>query len=314
MSDTITVDEKTYVTSKKAAGMTSYTQDYIGQLARGGQIDAQRVGGLWYVNIESLQAYKSLPREESSRLGDAKPLALETDSLLSFDGNDYVSAARASEICGYNQDYVGQLARSGKVLSRRIGNRWYVERAGLIKHKTEKDALLAAVQKQSVGLQPVVEEPAENPKIDAKEPFFTYASDPAALFPKIMERTTPRSVTVEPEISITDMAETTDPEIAQIPIRVISAVRKPVVAAPMYRSRVLPPKKRSNSRNLGILAASALTVVIVLSIGLYTVGRNATYAAAPRAAFSAAARTGATRIGDILEKILSPELIYRRAE
>lgn len=309
MSDTITVDEKTYVTSKKAATMTSYTQDYIGQLARSGLIEAQRVGGLWYVNIESLQSYKSAPREETPRQTVAQPVAQESDSLIFFDGNDYVSASRGSEISGYNQDYIGQLARSGQILSRRVGNRWYIERSALLRHKSEKDALLAAVQKQSVGIQ--VQSPIRPNFTDVKEPFFTYKSDSGALFPHIMEKKAPETQKTQPEMTIDESLLPTEEEVAQIPIRVVS---RPIIHHPKPEIRALPPKRRQK-RGLGVvLAASALTVVIVLSIGLYTAGRHSTYAVAARESFTAAAASGASKIGDILEKVLAPELVYRRSE
>jgi hypothetical protein len=51
MSDEMVIEGKTYISSKRAAQVSGYAQDYIGQLARGGAIDAQRVGGLWFVNL-----------------------------------------------------------------------------------------------------------------------------------------------------------------------------------------------------------------------------------------------------------------------
>src|SRR3989344_4642516 len=153
MSDELFLSGKTYVSSKRAADTSGYAQDYIGQLARGGLIDAQRVGGLWYVSMESLSGYKKNadtyqpqpPQTGENQVPDA-------ESIVSFDGKDYVSAGRAAKITGYNQDYIGQLARRGAILSRQIGNRWYIDRDALVSHKTEKDKMLGAVQSASVGI------------------------------------------------------------------------------------------------------------------------------------------------------------------
>ena len=187
MTDELPVGDKMYVSSKRAAEITGYAQDYIGQLARGGHIKAKRSGGLWYIDVEYLKEYKSRPSDvpletpNDSKITD--DTGTDSDFLVSFDGKDYVSANRASKITGYNQDYVGQLARSGKVLSRQVGNRWYVDREGILAHKNEKDALLAAVQSASVGIHrhppelatekteeiPVYEEPIMNYSVEDKD-------------------------------------------------------------------------------------------------------------------------------------------------
>ncbi|HEY4495732.1 MAG TPA: NYN domain-containing protein, partial [Candidatus Paceibacterota bacterium] len=51
---------KKFITSKKAAGLFGYTQDYIGQLCRGDKIDARRIGRTWYISEESIFEHKKL--------------------------------------------------------------------------------------------------------------------------------------------------------------------------------------------------------------------------------------------------------------
>ena len=58
MAQEINLGGTIYISSKYAAEKTGYTQDYIGQLARGGSIEAKRVSGMWYILEESLRAYK----------------------------------------------------------------------------------------------------------------------------------------------------------------------------------------------------------------------------------------------------------------
>lgn len=60
---------KTYISSKRAAEITGYTKDYVGQLARGGKIDAKLVGRNWYINEKSILAHK---RDGTSRRGKAE--------------------------------------------------------------------------------------------------------------------------------------------------------------------------------------------------------------------------------------------------
>lgn len=218
MAQEINLGGTIYISSKRAAEITGYTQDYIGQLARGGHITAQRVSGLWYVVEESLRGYKA-KADEFKPTPPPPPAPMDLDSSISFDGRDYVSAQRGADITGYHQDYVGQLARSGKVLSRQIGNRWYVDREELIEHKRHNDALLAAVQAESVGLQR--DNVTEVPLAAKDEPLhYTYTPEnPTDLMPETESRES--DISNNNDISDEDGGlGSTDIE-HEIPIRVI---------------------------------------------------------------------------------------------
>src|SRR3989344_4178586 len=178
MTDEIMIADTLYVSSKRASELSAYAQDYIGQLARGGHIDAQRIGGLWYISMDSLLQYKEKSESEKPTPPRGE-VSQDPDTLVFFDGKEFVSASRASKLTGYAQDYVGQLARSGKILSKQVGNRWYVSRAGILDHKKEKDALLAAVQSGSVGFSHPAEkgEMALTPQEHAiSQTHFTYTA------------------------------------------------------------------------------------------------------------------------------------------
>lgn len=47
--DEILIEERKYVSSKRAAKITGYAKDYIGQLCREGKVPARLVGRSWYV-------------------------------------------------------------------------------------------------------------------------------------------------------------------------------------------------------------------------------------------------------------------------
>ncbi|PIR82430.1 hypothetical protein COU20_02225 [Candidatus Kaiserbacteria bacterium CG10_big_fil_rev_8_21_14_0_10_59_10] len=155
MTDTVVFEGAEYISSRRAAQLTGYAQDYIGQLARAGKIDARRIGGLWYVGKDSIEKHHAGEIERDRVLQSRPQVRFEkpqVESVVSFEGRSYISANRAAELCGYNPDYVGQLARSGTIMARQIGTRWYVDLEQLRAHKAEKDALLARVQAESVGL------------------------------------------------------------------------------------------------------------------------------------------------------------------
>ena len=54
----ITLNGRTYLSTKRASEVTGYTTDYVGQLARGGVVDAEQVGRNWYVLEESIKKHK----------------------------------------------------------------------------------------------------------------------------------------------------------------------------------------------------------------------------------------------------------------
>jgi hypothetical protein len=150
----IELDGKTYVSSKRAAQLSQYAQDYIGQLCRAGSADCRRVSGLWYVTLQSLESHKEMSAEVKSQAFShtTSGYTQKSDTMLSFSGEDYVSSKHGAEITGYNPDYITQLARAGAIQARQVGSRWYVSRKELLANKDKNDALLAEVQAKSVGI------------------------------------------------------------------------------------------------------------------------------------------------------------------
>lgn len=56
--DELTLDGKTYLSSKRAAQVTGYAKDYVGQLCREGRIEARLVGRNWYVLESSILEHR----------------------------------------------------------------------------------------------------------------------------------------------------------------------------------------------------------------------------------------------------------------
>jgi len=322
MSDEISLEGKEYISSKRASELSGYAQDYIGQLARAGHIDARRIGGLWYISMQSLQGYKG-QAETYKPQPPERIQQIDPDSLVSFDGKDYISAARAAKVTGYHQDYVGQLARSGAIISRQVGNRWYVQREALLQHKKEKDALLGAVQSQSVGIvrhdvAGIVQEKQSAPIIGYEEPYLTYTRDDAELFPTL---STPQIVHSEASSEEDLLEDPRDSRGNPIPIRVVEREK---VLRHIPHARPTAPVRKNPKKAIvyGTLAGAALTVVIVLSFGFSTLKNSSTYAinslgqSSPvsKNALTASAASAFARVGDVLERWLVPELVYRRTQ
>lgn len=56
--DELTIGEKTYISSKRAAKITGYAKDYVGQLCREGRVEARLVGRNWYVLESSILEHR----------------------------------------------------------------------------------------------------------------------------------------------------------------------------------------------------------------------------------------------------------------
>jgi len=56
--DTFSYDGSEYISTLRGAELTGYAQDYIGQLARNGEIEARKVGRRWFVGRNTLVEHK----------------------------------------------------------------------------------------------------------------------------------------------------------------------------------------------------------------------------------------------------------------
>lgn len=323
MSDEIEIDSQKYVSSKRASELSGYAQDYIGQLSRSGQIKARRVGGLWYVSMDSLNIYKD-QAESYKALPPAQISGEEPDSLVTFDGKDHVSASRAAKLTGYHQDYVGQLARAGTIPSRQVGNRWYVEREALMAHKKGKDALLAAVQAEAVGIKRPTRPPQDafsGMRYSEPGPLLSYSKDEQELVPVLADKE---------QILV---GETVD-ETHSIPIRVVEEDEREI-GLPDVRPRgysknfdhepaILGDRiSRKAIHPLILPVAALMTIIIVLSFGFISLKNSSLYTQSVQQSEEKvvqvasvgntleSVRTFIAKVGDVLELWFVPEIVYR---
>jgi len=64
-----------YISSKRAAKLTGYTHDYIGQLSRAGKIEGKVIGKTRFVDEDSLLTYKKnnngIKKEDNTSIEDS---------------------------------------------------------------------------------------------------------------------------------------------------------------------------------------------------------------------------------------------------
>src|SRR3989344_7780342 len=58
----------------------------------------------------------------------------EQNGQLFLEGKKFISSRAAAEISKYASDYIGQLCRTGKLISSRVGRSWYVSEESLYEH------------------------------------------------------------------------------------------------------------------------------------------------------------------------------------
>jgi hypothetical protein len=122
-----------YISARRASEISGYNSDYLGQLCRGEKLHCRAVKGIWFIKENSLLEHiKTNSRKKTS------PLLLKAQARekerVSFDNEKYISAIRASDISGYNSDYIGQLCRGKKLHCRLISRTWFVKENSLLEH------------------------------------------------------------------------------------------------------------------------------------------------------------------------------------
>ena len=81
--DEILIEEKKYVSSKRAAKMTGYAKDYIGQLCREGRVPARLVGRSWYVLETAIQDHRFGTTDETAPSASIPPIILGIPTIRS---------------------------------------------------------------------------------------------------------------------------------------------------------------------------------------------------------------------------------------
>ncbi len=69
------------------------------------------------------------------------------NSEVYFEGKKYISVKKASQLTSYSRDYIGQLCRGNKIISRRIDRGWYVSEESILNYKTTPKTEFSNIEK-----------------------------------------------------------------------------------------------------------------------------------------------------------------------
>ncbi|MES2995128.1 MAG: hypothetical protein V4681_03800 [Patescibacteria group bacterium] len=93
--DELTIGDKIYISSKRAAKITGYAKDYVGQLCREGRVEARLVGRSWYVLESAIRAHRfgneSVKKEVAT---DSSEFKVEASTAI-WEAPRYVSEPEA---------------------------------------------------------------------------------------------------------------------------------------------------------------------------------------------------------------------------
>jgi len=89
--DELVIGEKKYISSKRAAEITGYAKDYIGQLCREGRVEARLVGRSWYVLDTSITEHRFGKTEDTKEITVAEVTAAPEQPIPSWDAPRYAA-------------------------------------------------------------------------------------------------------------------------------------------------------------------------------------------------------------------------------
>jgi len=151
MNKDLFVNGEKFISARRAAQEVGYAEDYVGQLCRDGKLPSRMVGRSWYVSRKAILAHK---KGGSKKFTSAKVTLEQTSALgskdLFFNGERFISSARAAKAVGYANDYIGQLCRSGALDCKMVGRSWYVSKKAILAHKKGGSKISTPRKKVSV--------------------------------------------------------------------------------------------------------------------------------------------------------------------
>jgi hypothetical protein len=136
-----------------------------------------------------------------------------------FGGEVYIKATDLARQYHYTADYLGQLARQGKVNARLAGRSWYMEEASLLEYR-KRDIVRAEPQLKSAPMKPAkVAKKLVAKRETMKKRVHTNDATPVATAPKerVSKRKTTKTKTAKKPLVLQSTAPTAVPAATHTP-------------------------------------------------------------------------------------------------
>ena len=87
MKEALILEHKTFISAKRAAEVSGYASDYVGQLCRAGKLECKMVGRSWFVTEESLKKHQLSVLEDSKvevkeEVAEIAPVSRKEETLV----------------------------------------------------------------------------------------------------------------------------------------------------------------------------------------------------------------------------------------
>lgn len=130
--DELIIDDKKYVSSKRAAKITGYAKDYVGQLCREGRVTARLVGRSWYVLESAIHDHRFAEKQQESAISPSAAVFSSTwgapkyepapaEPFPAIEKEEIQEESPAEEENGAPESMAQQLQDSWKAWFERVG-------------------------------------------------------------------------------------------------------------------------------------------------------------------------------------------------
>lgn len=281
--DELTIGDKTFISSKKAAQITGYAKDYVGQLCRGGYVEAQMVGRNWYVLEKSIRDHrfgnetkKDLSTNEEGKTRGAEPYretwnapVYAQETIVSMP-NLRVKVAEAVQ----NEVFFAESASDTLTDMQSAWKEWFAKKQDVITQPT-------LVTEEGDESDIVIEEGIESLEIDSDEEDFITPDS----FEEEMEQETAVSFTqitremeIQPEIE--DQRTPIAPPAMHRTVSMADVIVPPAAPQPVqegYVSEHYKLRKRKYASNgskegSSVVANAVLVACMLIAVGIAVLG------------------------------------------
>ena len=146
---------QSFLSVSDAAKSSGYNPDYLTQLCRKNELDCKQISKVWFISFDDLQNFlqknkKKFKFEPKSNdfVYISKSLSTNLDSFY-INGDEFLDTERASELSGYNRDYITQLARKGEIIARKLGKVWFVRKKDFEQKEKSNQKTIISVNRDS---------------------------------------------------------------------------------------------------------------------------------------------------------------------
>lgn len=193
---------------------------------------------------------------------------------LVFEGKTYISSKRAAAVTGYAKDYVGQLAREGRIEARLVGRSWYVYEPSITKHRFD-----AAREKEEGHKNEEIQKTSEEidkKDIDSSWETPTYKPETVEEIETAWRQWFTDSTQGSIKKYVEDVPLKEDVEVEPVPLTIIrekeAEVESPPEAAQEGKLETEPAKSPKPVKSSKRIWKALFVAIIILSISIAVLG------------------------------------------